>query len=179
MGSMRGWIRMLSFCLALLFLRSPLCAEDQPAAITPTSSSEINLTWHPEEESPCLQFGLGYPDLRLRYHLSGPIDLEAKVALAQGEQAYGGRLYWRMFHLGPAGILLGGEVGFLDYNSIYTLSGTGDYGEIFVGAQYRFMKRWAALVDFGPAKIQVRADNGQSLAQQQWIFNTALYYVLF
>jgi|GEM_PF-2113943 hypothetical protein len=130
------------------------------------------------QDQPKLQLGLGFPDLRLRVNLSGPVDAEAKVALSQGMQAYGARLYCRVFQGGPLGLRLGAEAGYLSFHDVDTLSGNGGYGELFLGAEYRFLKRWNALVDYGLAKIDVNAQ-GQSLAQQQWVLNTALYYTLF
>ena len=138
----------------------------------------MNLSWGPEQYAATLQVGLGYPDLRLRYDLSGPIDIELKVAVEQGEQAYGGRLYWRITHAGPVGLLAGGEAGYLNFSSVDSISGDGDYGELFVGAQWTFVKNWTALVDYGLAKIQVRSE-GLGVTELQWVINTALYYTLF
>jgi hypothetical protein len=141
--------------------------------------SAVALTTSPTtEDQDRLQVGLGWPDLRLRCNVWGPLDLEAKVAAGQGELAYAGRLYWRACHFGPVALVLGGELGGLNYSSVDTLDGDGDYYGPFAGLQYGFIKRWALLVDYGPAWIHVDS-KGNSLTEQQWILNTALYFAIF
>jgi hypothetical protein len=164
------------FLLGLGFLASSSRGWAGPQTEATALSSPATAPTQAAE--PTLQAGLGFPDLRLRYNLSGPIDAEAKVALSQGMQAYGARLYWRAVQAAPLGLLLGTEAGYLSFHNVDTLSGSGGYGEVFVGAEYRFLQRWKALVDYGLAKIDVNAQ-GQSLAQQQWVLNTALYFTLY
>jgi hypothetical protein len=122
--------------------------------------------------------GVGYPDLRARVSLIHGLDLEAKVALASGEQAYSGRLYINPISLGSVDFDLGGEGGFLNFNGIDTISGHGSYGEPFVGVEYRFSKQWRITVDIGPALINVDS-GGTSVSEWEWTYNTALYVWLF
>lgn len=127
---------------------------------------------------PHFSIGVGYPDIRVRYAVWGPLDLEAKVAAGSGAVAYAGRIYWRAVAAGPVGFLLGGEVGGTDFSGLDSLDGAGYYYEPFVGAQYTFLQRWSLQADLGPAWIQ-ESSHGVSVTDQQWIANFALYYAIF
>lgn len=122
--------------------------------------------------------GVGYPDLRARVSLIHGLDLEAKVALAPGEQAYSGRLYINPISLGPVDFDLGGEGGYLNFHGIDTISGNGTFYEPFVGVEYRFSRQWRITVDLGPALINVDS-SGTSVSEWEWTYNTALYVWLF
>ena len=163
----------LSFSDAGLMARDPGHHTESPSETAQTPDPPTAA-----QDQPRLEIGLGWPDLRLRYNLWGPLDVEAKVAAAQGEIAYAGRLYWRACSLGPVTLVLGGEGGGLNYSAIDSLHGDGSYYGPFAGLQYRFVRQWALLVDYGPAWIHVNAQGG-GITEQQWILNTALYFTVF
>jgi hypothetical protein len=122
--------------------------------------------------------GVGYPDLRARVRIIPDLDAELKVALAQGEEAYAGRLYLNPYSLGPLDLDLGVEAGFLNFNGVDSISGSGSYAEPFIGLEYRFLKRWRAAVDLGPTWINL-SSSGQDLQDMEWTLNAALYCWLF
>lgn len=123
-------------------------------------------------------FGAGWPDVRLRSNVWGPVDLEAKAAVGPGAQAYSGRVYLRSYAHGAFTVLLGAEGGVLSFSDVEGLSGTGSFYEPFLGAQARFSQRWSAQLDAGPAFLTANA-LGQSLGYQAIVLNAALYYSLF
>ena len=127
---------------------------------------------------PRLQVGLGFPDLRVRANVYGSLDAELKAAFGDGEAVYGGRVYWRPYSLGPVDLVAGVEGGGLSFNGVDTLNGGGDYGSVFAGLQYNFLKRWMVMADIGPAWIHVES-HGYGLTEEQWVLDTALYYALF
>jgi tetratricopeptide (TPR) repeat protein len=122
--------------------------------------------------------GVGYPDVRARLKLWRSLDIEAKVALGQGEQAYSGRLLARPWSFGPLDLSTGVEAGYFIYDNQSTLSGNGTFGELFVGLEYPFARYLRLSVDIGPTWVQANSQ-GQSLAELQWTYNTALYFYLF
>jgi len=122
--------------------------------------------------------GVGWPDLRVRYHLIPRLDLELKGAAGSGEEAVGVRGYWNLEKVGIFDLMLGLDGGWLGFSGVDTLNGDGWYGEPFVGLQYTFQKHWTALVDIGPAWMSVSSE-GYSLNEEQWVLNTALYYSFF
>src|SRR5580692_9681482 len=70
---------------------------DGPAALAPTTPNQASAdfaTPTAASAQPRLQFGVGYPDLRVRFNLLENLDGEVKVAYATGASAYGARLYW-------------------------------------------------------------------------------------
>jgi hypothetical protein len=151
-------------------------ASDQReyAGATATQSGESG-SWDPGR----LMVGAGWPYVGVRYNFWGPLDVEAKWAAGDGEYAYGARLYGKVAHWGIADVIAGGEFGGLVFSGVDTLDGNGYYGEPFAGVQIPFLKRWAFVVDAGPAWYSVHANEGNSLSEQQWILNTAVYLGLF
>ena len=161
---------------ALEYYKRALAAKTDASVDAKSDAASSQAPGNPSEPvQPRLQVGLGWPDLRLRVRLFDPVDAEAKAAIAAGTVALGARIYWRAAQLGSMDLELGGEAGWLSYSGIDTLNGSGVYAEPLVGVQYRFLKDWSALVDIGPAWIQV-SSQGQSLTEMQWTLNTALYF---
>lgn len=131
-----------------------------------------------ESSRPKVQFGIGWPDVRVRFNLWRAIDGEAKVAFEEGIQAYGGRLYAQTARLGALAVLLGVEGGWVHFDGIESLGGDGHYGQAFAGLQYTVSERWAVTADIGPAFMNVNAE-GYSQQSQGWVYNTALYFRIF
>ena len=173
---------------------SPTIVSDTPSVVTtpvPTASPTPTLEippMPPVQAQPTvvaapinphsLAFGIGYPDLRLRGQLWGPVDGEVKVGLAGGAQAYAGRLYYNYTHLGPVGLNVGGEGGWITLNGLDGVTGEGSYGEAFLGAQVGFAKRWGVSLDVGPALMNLNSD-GISQSGTEWVVSTALYLWVF
>jgi hypothetical protein len=122
--------------------------------------------------------GVGFPDIRARYDFSTRFDVELKAAGETSTQAYSARLYFRALRWNELGAYAGAESGYLRFDGVYSLDGTGFFAEPFVGAEYFIDKRWFLNVDIGPAFVNVSSD-GENIGEWQWTVNTALYYTLF
>jgi hypothetical protein len=125
-----------------------------------------------------LALGVGYPDLRARMGLSERVDGELKFAFGEGVQVYSGRLYWNFADLGPLRFTAGAEAGWLKFDGVDTLSGTGVVASGFFGLEYPFAKRFKLSLDAGPAWMQASAE-GQTFASTDIVYNTALYFYLY
>jgi hypothetical protein len=154
----------------------PSEASTKPTAQkTKTSSISAKL---PQNEEPKLLIGLGWPDVRLKTNLAGKLDAELKVAFSSGAMAYGGRLYWRPLAFGSLEPVVGGGGGLIAFSDLEGESGSGSYFEGFGGLQYTFLQHWKVLADCGPTWVQLNSKN-ESVSEQHWVFNIALYYVIF
>lgn len=147
------------------------------SAVSPTASASAS-TPTAESSSEPLRFavGVGYPDVRLRYDIKDWA-VEAKGSFGTGVQIYSGRLSWDFMPVGPLKALVGAEGGWIKFDSIDTISGTGTYGQLFVGLEYPFAKRLKLEVDGGPLFVQLYAE-GQSVRTGDLVFNAALYLYL-
>jgi hypothetical protein len=162
--------------VASLLLPASVWAEE-PAALTP--SAETAAVPGPDSAPPQrLALGLGYPDLRLRVGLGRGWNVEAKAAFGDGLQLYSGRASWGFAALGPLRAMLGAEAGWAVIGGTEGLTGSGAYGQGFVGLEYPFAKRLRLSVDAGPAWSQATAE-GQTVSSVDLVFGTALYVYLF
>ena len=123
-------------------------------------------------------FGIGYPDLRARAQVWGPMDVELKYAFGDGVQAYSGRLYYRAVPLQKLNLTLGAEGGALSFSGVESLSGTGSFFGGFAGAEYDLAKRLSLSADFGPQMVTVNS-GGSSVGGLEWVISTALYFRVF
>jgi hypothetical protein len=130
------------------------------------------------QASPRVALGVGYPDLRARVGLSEKVDAEGKFAFSEGVQVYSARLYWNFVDLGPLKFTAGAEGGWLKFDGVETLSGSGSVAGGFVGLEYPFAKRFRLSLDAGPAWMQASAE-GQTFASTDIVYNTALYFYLY
>ena len=171
--------------LLLLFaaLLAPMALEAAQApaldasALSPTASAPASTPTAEVSDQPMrFALGLGYPDVRLRYDIKDWA-LEAKGSFASGLQIYSGRLSWDFMSVGPLKALVGAEGGWIKFDQIDTISGTGSYGQLYVGLEYPFAKRLKLEVDGGPLYVQLNAE-GQSVATGDLAFNAALYLYL-
>ncbi|HTB22605.1 MAG TPA: hypothetical protein VK914_07865 [bacterium] len=121
---------------------------------------------------------MGFPDIRARYDFSTRFDVELKAAGETSTQAYSARLYFRALRWNELGAYAGAETGYLRFDGVYSLDGTGFFVEPLVGAEYFIDKRWFLNVDIGPAFVNV-SSSGENIGEWQWTVNTALYYTLF
>jgi len=124
-----------------------------------------------------LAIGVGYPDVRLRLDVAWGLDLEAKGAFGQGQQAYSGRLIWNYWDLGPFKMTLGGEGGMVILDGIDTLNGNGPFGYGFVGMEYP-IGPFRLSADIGDAYMSATT-SGHSYSTTDIIYNTALYFFIF
>lgn len=154
-------IRPLLFAALLAFSSGAAHSQDAEAAV-----------------SDRLMLGAGYPDLRLRSKLLSTLDVEAKLAAAEGVMAYSGRAYWQPYRVGAFTLLAGAEAGAFSFSGVEGLNGDGSFYQPFVGVQGRFARRWSAQLDAGPAFMQTRS-SGISVDSQPWVLNAALYFSVF
>jgi hypothetical protein len=151
--------------LAHLCLAVPSQAADSASAITTPEPARFSL-------------GVGYPDLRVRGQLIGPLDGELKYAFGEGIQAYSGRLYYRAAQIQNFNFTLGAEGGLLSFNGVQSLDGSGSFFGGFAGLEYAFTRRLSLSADFGPAMISA-GSGGSSVSGLEWVINTALYFRIF
>jgi hypothetical protein len=126
----------------------------------------------------CCSLGIGYPDLRARVRVWGPLDLEMKYALGDGVQAYSGRVYGRLWRTGGLQFQVGAEAGLLSFNAVESLSGNGSFYQAFAGAEYALGRRVALSADIGPAIVNV-SDGKVSVSGLEWVYTTAFYFRVF
>ncbi len=142
--------------------------------------AEAPLKQDPGHVGPPRRFalGIGYPDLRARLALGRKVDAEAKFAFGDGIQVYSARLHWNFADLGPLKLTAGAEGGYVRFDGVHTISGTGALGSGFLGIEYPFAGRLRLNADVGPAWLQA-SSGGRSHSTTELIYNTALYFYLF
>jgi hypothetical protein len=91
-----------------------------------------------------------------------------------GLQSYGARLNVGFFELGPVSLLAGTEAGWLKFDGIETVSGTGTFGQAYLGFEVPIGGRFKLEADAGPAIYQLNAE-GQAVNGSDLIFNAAFY----
>jgi hypothetical protein len=150
-------------------MAAPVTAEAEVAPQT------LSATVTPPVPAPStLAVGVGYPDLRVRYDFARSWAVEAKGSWAEGLQAYGARLNDGFAHAGPLTLLAGAEAGWLKFDGIQTISGTGAYEQAYVGIELPFAQRWKLELDGGPLWAQLSSE-GQSASGVDLVVDAALY----
>jgi hypothetical protein len=127
---------------------------------------------------PLLSFGIGYPDLRIRGKLWGPLDSELKFAFDNESQAYSLRLYATCWTWQRLDVNVGVEGGAIRFAGIDTLTGDGAFWEPFAGLAYQVSRLIGLTAEVGPAFMRVSAD-GVSVASTNTVITTAIYFRLF
>lgn len=99
--------------------------------------------------------GLNFPGIGLRYFLSDKLSLEAKGQFTKDIIVGGLRSYY-YFKSESKVLLFGGlETDFVSFKGDDS-EGTGFAGELFVGGEYFFDKKFSLQLDFGPAYISLK-----------------------
>jgi hypothetical protein len=177
--------RSLFFACALLAPLSGAAAESkaiQAAALSasaavaeaaPLNASSVA----PQPHGSRLAFGLGYPDQRLRWEAGNGWALEAKTSFMEGLQTYGGRVNYTLGTLGAVKTVVGGELAWLKFDGLDTMSGTGQSAQAYFGLELPFAGRWGLQADAGPLWVQLTSE-GQSVVASDLVFNAALYFYI-
>lgn len=120
--------------------------------------------------------GVNYPGLEVRYLISDKISLEVKGQLDK-DIVVGGLRGYRYFK--SEGKLLpfaGLEADFISFKGDNS-KGTGFAGELFVGGEYFFSKKFSVQLDFGPAFISIKdKDTSESVNGLEYVVNFATNY---
>lgn len=172
----RPSVNRLLLALAPLLLAASLQAK--PLATPAPTPAPTPAATPQDADLSSLAVGVGYPDVRLRLGFGDGWNAEAKGAFGEGLQIYSGRLYWDFAKVGPLLAMAGAEAGVAEFANVDSVTGSGFYGEAFVGLEYPFAHRLRLSVDAGPARLQA-ASGGQTYASTDVIFNTALYFYFF
>jgi len=167
-------------------LWAPGHADAAEAALSPTATVDalpVTPAAMVKAETPSavpvdrrLALGLGYPDFRIRYDFP-QVTVEAQAAFLQGVQTYAGRLSFGLADWGPVRARLGAEAGWIKFDGVQTVSGTGGYGQALVGLELPFLDRWSLEAEGGPAWVQLNGDS-QSAFGADLVFDAALYFYL-
>lgn len=154
-------------------------SDDSADAVSSTAvdAAAASTTVAASAEPSTVALGVGYPDVRLRYDFHPDWALEAKGSFGNGLQVYSGRLSYDFVKIGPLMALAGGEAGWIKFDGIDTVSGSGGYGQVFVGLEYPFASRLKLEADGGPLFAQLNAE-GQSVKTGDLVFDAALYLYL-
>ncbi len=122
--------------------------------------------------------GIGYPDLRVRAQVWGPLDAELKFAFGDGIQAYSTRAYVRAYEVKSLRVFGGAEAGMLSFSGVEGLNGSGRFFQGFAGLEYGFTQRLGLSADIGPAYVSL-GDGKDGVGGLEWIFTTAFYFRVF
>ena len=158
-------------------LRLTLSGPDQELQAL---AQELAASKHPDPSgrSTRLDLGIGWPELSLRLGLSAPVDLVAKVVVADGLDVAGARFYWDYARWQRVGLNLGLEGGYVDLHGAGGWTGHGWETGAFAGAEVS-LASWLGLeADLGPTHLSLQLP-GQRVDQWTWVANTALYLRLF
>jgi hypothetical protein len=155
----------------------PPPAGAHASMLSPTAAAQTQAQ-EPVDARPCLSIGVGYPDLRLRGRIWGPLDAEFKFAFDNVSQAYSGRLYYNYWSWSNLDFDLGMEGGAIRFTGIDGLNGDGSFYEPFLGFAFNAGKIITLSAEIGPAFLNLNAD-GESLSTVNAVVTTAIYVHLF
>jgi hypothetical protein len=125
-----------------------------------------------------LDLGAGWPELSLRLDLAAPVELEAKVVVADGLDVAGARVYWDYARWQRVDLNTGLEAGYVDLHGASNWNGSGWEAGAFAGAEVS-LASWLSLeADLGPTHLSLQL-SGDRVDQWTWVANTALYLRLF
>jgi hypothetical protein len=181
-GDKSAMKRYLPCCLAALVvlasLSRPAQAQDAEPSAAPQAQTEAGPAGPSEVARPILSFGIGYPDVRLRGRLWGPLDSELKFAFDNSSQAYSLRLYLTCWSWSALSLSAGLEAGAIRFGGIDNLSGDGAFWEPFAGLAYQASRLIGLTAEIGPAFTRLSAD-GVSIASTNTVITTAIYFRIF
>ena len=124
-------------------------------------------------------FGIGvnYPGLGARYFLSDKISLEAKGQIEKDIFVGGLRGYYYFSPKAKYLLFAGLEGDFVTFKGDES-KGTGFAGEIFVGSEYFFNKKFSVQLDLGPAYISLKdtKDTTESVSGLEYVVNFGINY---
>jgi hypothetical protein len=117
--------------------------------------------------------GLGYPYITIK-DSSKLFAGELKGAFGKGIQIYAVRGYWYFLDRDYLRLFTGAEVGYVNFDDVYDLSGRGWEAGIFAGIE-TFTTDWMSVsLDFSPTYIRVQS-SGKRDYGFEYIINLAIY----
>jgi len=123
-----------------------------------------------------LGIGVNYPGVGVRYFLSNKVSLELKGQIEKNIVVGGLRGYYYFKSEEKFLPFAGLEADFITFKGNDS-KGTGLAGELFIGGEYYFNKKFSFQLDLGPALVSLKdKDTSESVNGLEYVVNFAVNY---
>lgn len=99
---------------------------------------------------------LGYPYLGVKYG-NKEIAGEVRASFGSGIKLFAGRFYWHFFDRDSVRLFTGADIGYIDFDNTYDISGEGWEISIFGGVETFITDWFSTALSFAPVYINLKS----------------------